>query len=74
VLQEAMKRIFKQNCIATKSITKGIKSYFVYFQPNSIYKPLQKSQNIRWNYYIARSKLHPTNWTNLDTLQMLAKT
>jgi len=24
-------------------------------------KPLKQSQNIRLNYYIARSKLHPAN-------------
>jgi len=31
-------------------------------------KPLKQSQNIGWNYYIARSKLHPANWTHFSTL------
>jgi len=42
-----------------------MKSYFAYFQPNSIQKPLKQSKNIRWNYYVARSKLHPANWTSM---------
>jgi len=44
----------------------------VYFQLET--KGLKQSENIRWNYYIARSKLHPVNWTHLGTVQMLAKT
>jgi len=37
-------------------------------------KVLKQSQNIRWNYHIASSKLHPANWTHLGILQTLAKT
>jgi len=37
-------------------------------------KPLKQSQNIRWNYYIARSELHPANWIHFDTLWILAMT
>jgi len=51
-----------------------MKSYFAYFQPNSIRKPLKQTQNIRWNYYIDMSKLHLASWTHLGTLHMLAKT
>jgi len=52
----------------------GHQPYFAYFQPNSTRKPLEQSQNIKWNYDIGRSKLHPTNWTHLGILQMLART
>jgi len=46
----------------------GHKVIFTYFQPNSKRRPLVQSQNNGWNYYIARSKLHPANWTHLGTL------
>ena len=52
----------------------GHKVIFAYFQPNSIRRPMKQSQNIMWNYYIARPKLYPANWTHLGTLQMLVKT
>jgi len=84
VLQAAVKRILKEKSypyeIYNESHKKSyfpcsvIKSYFVYFQPNSMRKPLKQYQNIGWNYYITRSKLHPANRTHLVTLRMLAKT
>ena len=40
------------------------------FQPNLIRKPLKQSQNIRWNYYIARSELNPANWIHLTPLNI----
>jgi len=81
VLQEAMKRLLKQKSHpydVYNKIYQATKSFCVYFQPNSTRKPLKQSQNIGWNYYIARSKLHPANWTHLSyklvTMRMLAKT
>ena len=82
MVQEAMKRNFKtKTALLTSDLVviksyfahKAIKSYFANFQPNSIRKSLKPSENTRWNY-IARSKLHPENWTHLGTLRMLAKT
>jgi len=49
-------------------------SYFAYFQTNSIRQPLKQSQNMRWNYHIARSKLHSAQWTHLGMLRMLTTT
>ena len=76
----------KQTSHPTKSTTKVIRSQkviffmlshtviFCDFQPNSVRKPLKQSQNIGWNHYVTRSKLHPANWTHLGTLRMFAKT
>jgi len=49
-----------------------MKSYFAYFQPNSTWKPLEQSQNLKRDCYIARPKWHPANWTHLGILEMLA--
>jgi len=38
------------------------------FNPIQQGEPLEQSQTIKWNYHIARSKLHPANWTHLDIL------
>jgi len=52
-----------------------MKSYFAYFQPTSIRKPLKQSKIIRWNYYCISLGLNGIlQIAHSDTLPMLAKT
>jgi len=47
---------------------------FCIFATESNKETFKQPQIFRWNYYKARPKVHPANWTHMVTLRMMGKT